>query len=189
MQRVTYDECLHNHAANLGRYMVDGCHEYCPKITSADLLCAACGCHRNYHRKVTIFDADITEASGNYSPGDYNMIIPKEESFDYKAALPNLLGTGAEDEQWNQLVEPAQREKKKRQKSKFTKEQVEQMRAFAEQLGWSTRDRTRIPEISMFCANMGITKVVFTTWLYNNKKHYACGSSSKKNSSSARDQI
>ncbi|KAF8021188.1 hypothetical protein BT93_G1578 [Corymbia citriodora subsp. variegata] len=182
MQRVTYNECIHNHAANLGRYMVDGCHEYCPKITSADLLCAACGCHRNCHRKVTIFDADITEASGNYSPGDYNMIIPKEESFDDKAALPNLLGTGAEDEQWNQLVEPAQQEKKKRQKSKFTKEQVEQMRAFAE-------DRTHIPEISMFCANMGITKVVFTTWLYNNKKHYACGSSSKKNSPSTRDQI
>ncbi|XP_010068685.2 zinc-finger homeodomain protein 10 [Eucalyptus grandis] len=188
MQRVAYNECLHNHAANLGRYMVDGCHEYSPKIISADLLCAACGCHRNYHRKVTIFDPDNTEASGNHSPGDHNLITPKEESFDHEA-VPPMIGTGGEDERLNQLVDPAQHEKKKRPKSRFTKEQVEQMRAFAENLGWSTRDRSRVPEIMVFCASMGITKVVFTTWLYNNKKHYGRGSSSKKNSSSTRDGI
>ncbi|KAI6677233.1 hypothetical protein NL676_038029 [Syzygium grande] len=188
MQRVTYNECLHNHAASLGRYMVDGCNEYSPKNTSADLLCAACGCHRNYHRKITVCDPDITEASGNYSPGDHNIIAPKEESFNHEAVLPMLV-TGGEGDKLKQLVEPAQHERKKRPKSKFTKEQIEEMRAFAEKLGWSTRGRGLVPEISVFCANLGISKVVFTTWLYNNKKHYGCGSSSKKNCSLTGDKI
>ncbi|KAI3408459.1 uncharacterized protein J3R85_020229 [Psidium guajava] len=57
--------------------MVDGCSEYRPKNPNTDPLCAACGCHRNYHRKVTIIDLEKTEARGNYSPGGQNMITPK----------------------------------------------------------------------------------------------------------------
>ncbi|KAI3408460.1 ZF-HD dimerization-type domain-containing protein, partial [Psidium guajava] len=172
MQRVTYNECLHNHAARMGKYMVDGCSEYSPKSHSTDLLCAACGCHRNYHRKVTIIDLEMTEASGKYSPGGQNMITPNEESFGLEVAL-QMLNAGGEEERLNQLVAPAQLEKKqRRRKSKFTNEQVDQMRTFSERLGWSTRDRTRAAEIKEFCANMGISGTVFKTWLHNNKKHY-----------------
>ncbi|KAL6551559.1 Zinc-finger homeodomain protein 9-like [Orobanche gracilis] len=53
---VTYKECLKNHAASLGAHAVDGCGEFMPAPTSnpaepTSLKCAACGCHRNFHRR------------------------------------------------------------------------------------------------------------------------------------------
>ncbi|KAE9612652.1 hypothetical protein Lal_00005997 [Lupinus albus] len=53
---VTYKECLKNHAASLGGHAVDGCGEFMtsPNVTTGDpssIKCAACGCHRNFHRR------------------------------------------------------------------------------------------------------------------------------------------
>ncbi|GJV72028.1 zinc-finger homeodomain protein 9 [Tanacetum coccineum] len=53
---VTYKECLKNHAASMGGHAVDGCGEFMPSPTSVptdptSLKCAACGCHRNFHRR------------------------------------------------------------------------------------------------------------------------------------------
>ncbi|XP_062199720.1 zinc-finger homeodomain protein 9-like [Phragmites australis] len=51
-----YRECLKNHAASLGGHAVDGCGEFMPspRANPADptsFKCAACGCHRNFHRR------------------------------------------------------------------------------------------------------------------------------------------
>lgn len=53
---VSYKECLKNHAASLGGHAVDGCGEFMPSPTATptdptSLKCAACGCHRNFHRR------------------------------------------------------------------------------------------------------------------------------------------
>ncbi|KAF2302308.1 hypothetical protein GH714_034052 [Hevea brasiliensis] len=51
---VRYRECLRNHAANMGGIVVDGCGEFMPsgeEGTPEALKCAACECHRNFHRK------------------------------------------------------------------------------------------------------------------------------------------
>ncbi|XP_073125276.1 zinc-finger homeodomain protein 8-like [Henckelia pumila] len=50
---VTYKECLKNHAAALGGHAVDGCGEFMPSSNSdpTSFKCAACGCHRNFHRR------------------------------------------------------------------------------------------------------------------------------------------
>ncbi|KAK7340532.1 hypothetical protein VNO77_21238 [Canavalia gladiata] len=51
---VRYGECQKNHAANVGGYAVDGCREFMAngaEGTSAALTCAACGCHRNFHKR------------------------------------------------------------------------------------------------------------------------------------------
>ncbi|CAH8348671.1 unnamed protein product [Eruca vesicaria subsp. sativa] len=53
---VTYKECLKNHAAAIGGHALDGCGEFMPSPTSTpsdptSLKCAACGCHRNFHRR------------------------------------------------------------------------------------------------------------------------------------------
>ncbi|XP_052198155.1 zinc-finger homeodomain protein 9-like [Diospyros lotus] len=53
---ITYKECLKNHAASLGRHAVDGCGEFMPSPTAnpndpTSIKCAACGCHRNFHRR------------------------------------------------------------------------------------------------------------------------------------------
>ncbi|KAL4362281.1 hypothetical protein GQ457_04G036550 [Hibiscus cannabinus] len=51
---VRYGECQKNHAANIGGYAVDGCREFMASDTEGTtgaLTCAACGCHRNFHRR------------------------------------------------------------------------------------------------------------------------------------------
>ncbi|CAD6265147.1 unnamed protein product [Miscanthus lutarioriparius] len=49
-----YRQCLKNHAVGIGGHAVDGCGEFMAagEEGSIDALrCAACGCHRNFHRK------------------------------------------------------------------------------------------------------------------------------------------
>ncbi|CAL9127919.1 unnamed protein product [Musa acuminata var. zebrina] len=53
----SYRECLKNHAASLGGHALDGCGEFMlsPAADPADpssIRCAACGCHRNFHRRL-----------------------------------------------------------------------------------------------------------------------------------------
>lgn len=51
---IRYRECLKNHAACIGGNIFDGCGEFMPsgdEGTLEALKCAACECHRNFHRK------------------------------------------------------------------------------------------------------------------------------------------
>ncbi|XP_019433689.1 PREDICTED: zinc-finger homeodomain protein 9-like isoform X2 [Lupinus angustifolius] len=53
---VSYKECLKNHAASIGGHAIDGCGEFMASSTAIptdprSLICAACGCHRNFHRR------------------------------------------------------------------------------------------------------------------------------------------
>jgi len=52
--RVRYRECRKNHAASIGGYAVDGCAEFMgsgEEGTAAAMKCAACNCHRSFHRR------------------------------------------------------------------------------------------------------------------------------------------
>lgn len=62
---VRYGECQKNHAANAGGYAVDGCREFLAsgeQGTDAALTCAACGCHRNFHKRLML---ETTNESSN----------------------------------------------------------------------------------------------------------------------------
>ncbi|KAF3446324.1 hypothetical protein FNV43_RR11503 [Rhamnella rubrinervis] len=62
---IRYRECLKNHAANIGGNVFDGCGEFMPcgeEGTLEALKCAACDCHRNFHRKEI-------DGESQYSPG------------------------------------------------------------------------------------------------------------------------
>lgn len=50
---ASYRECRRNHAAAIGRYAFDGCGEFLKagRDGTRAFLCAACGCHRSFHRK------------------------------------------------------------------------------------------------------------------------------------------
>lgn len=66
VRSVRYGECQKNHAANIGGYAVDGCREFMAsgeEGTGGALMCAACGCHRNFHRREV-----ETEVVCEYSP-------------------------------------------------------------------------------------------------------------------------
>ncbi|CAN6174620.1 unnamed protein product [Urochloa humidicola] len=61
-----YRECLKNHAVGIGGHAVDGCGEFMAageEGTLDALRCAACNCHRNFHRKES-----PTAAAGEGSP-------------------------------------------------------------------------------------------------------------------------
>ncbi|KAM0831868.1 hypothetical protein ACQ4PT_065237 [Festuca glaucescens] len=67
-----YRECLRNHAARMGAHVLDGCGEFMPTPGDAPaaLLCAACGCHRSFHRREPVLVASPTPspASAVVSP-------------------------------------------------------------------------------------------------------------------------
>ncbi|KAI3969850.1 hypothetical protein MKX01_038318 [Papaver californicum] len=75
---IRYRECLRNHAANIGGHVVDGCGEFMPsgdQGTREALKCAACDCHRNFHRKEV--DGESQSSLGAncyycYNPGNKN---------------------------------------------------------------------------------------------------------------------
>ncbi|KAK2411346.1 Mini zinc finger protein 3 [Trifolium repens] len=50
---IRYGECQKNHAAYSGGYAVDGCTEFMAISSTGEgaLTCAACGCHRNFHKR------------------------------------------------------------------------------------------------------------------------------------------
>ncbi|KAL5077828.1 hypothetical protein RYX36_016812 [Vicia faba] len=66
-RNIRYGECQKNHAAIIGGYAVDGCREFMASTgeegTGGALTCAACGCHRNFHRREV-----QTEVVCEYSP-------------------------------------------------------------------------------------------------------------------------
>lgn len=65
---IRYLECQKNHAANIGGYALDGCREFMAsgeEGMSLALVCAACGCHRSYHRQELITEAAATESSSS----------------------------------------------------------------------------------------------------------------------------
>ena len=66
---VHYRECQRNHAASIGGHAVDGCREFMASGadgTAAALMCAACGCHRSFHRReVETDDRDCSSATSS----------------------------------------------------------------------------------------------------------------------------
>ncbi|KAL2892885.1 Zinc-finger homeodomain protein 1 [Bienertia sinuspersici] len=69
---VRYRECLKNHAVSIGGHAVDGCGEFMAageEGTLDALKCAACNCHRNFHRKETDVTAEtMTSPTATPSP-------------------------------------------------------------------------------------------------------------------------
>ncbi|KAL7153295.1 hypothetical protein ABFS83_04G158000 [Erythranthe nasuta] len=73
-QVVRYVECQRNHAAYIGGHAVDGCREFIAAAVGgkdltnveAELSCAACGCHRNFHRR------EVVEITCELVPDSYS---------------------------------------------------------------------------------------------------------------------
>ncbi|KAF0900081.1 hypothetical protein E2562_026817 [Oryza meyeriana var. granulata] len=68
--RVRYGECRRNHAARMGGHAVDGCREFLAEGeegTSGALRCAACGCHRSFHRRVVVQQCCCCDAAAAVS--------------------------------------------------------------------------------------------------------------------------
>lgn len=192
---ISYRECLKNHAATVGGHALDGCGEFMPSVTSTpadptSLNCAACGCHRNFHRR----EPDDPWPNRRYYP--YRLCAPpsprsspvKSQSPSSPIPLPIAhipppvqfsgphmlvaLSTGAPAE------EELRRKQRKRKRTKFSGEQKEKMQLFSEKIGWKIgKSEERLVE--EFCKEIGIGKRVLRVWMHNNK--YMGGKTTQKN--------
>ncbi|KAJ3686801.1 hypothetical protein LUZ61_015965 [Rhynchospora tenuis] len=178
-----YRECQRNHAAGSGGHILDGCCEF---MSSDDvtLKCAACGCHRSFHRKVC---SPNTSGMAGYSLNGAAIhrappqLLPPPPTLP-PSPLPPLLQTprattdqssseemtgGTPPQSQTAAASPT----KKRFRTKFTPEQKEKMFKFAESLSW----RFQKPDdeaIDEFCAEAGVSRQVLKVWMHNNKYTY-----------------
>jgi ZF-HD class homeobox domain-containing protein len=77
-----YRECLKNHAASMGGHVLDGCGEFMPggeEGTLESFKCAACECHRNFHRREIDGEPQCVANSTLYkiSNGQRNILPPQ----------------------------------------------------------------------------------------------------------------
>ncbi|KAK4710485.1 hypothetical protein R3W88_004998 [Solanum pinnatisectum] len=203
---VIYRECLKNHAASLGGHAVDGCGEFLPSPTAnpsdpTSLKCAACGCHRNFHRRepeepVVIPSPPIATAVLEYQPhhrhhpplppplqvpcGDHSSpnspSPPPISSAYYPASAPHMLlalsaGFSGEKNQNPTSAPLANSNRRKRFRTKFTPDQKVKMLEFAERVGWKMQKRDE-DLVSNFCNEIGVEKGVLKVWMHNNKNTF-----------------
>ncbi|KFK25766.1 hypothetical protein AALP_AA8G156900 [Arabis alpina] len=175
---ATYKECLKNHAAGIGGHALDGCGEFMPSpsFNSNDptsLTCAACGCHRNFHRREEDRPSSISTVvpTMEFRPNNRHQLPPPppprpDDDGDDSASPPPisssymllaLSGGGT-------AVQPS----RKRHRTKFSSFQKEKMFEFAERVGWRMLKADDVA-VREFCREIGVDKNVFKVWMHNNK--------------------
>ncbi|CAD6260846.1 unnamed protein product [Miscanthus lutarioriparius] len=231
-----YKECMRNHAATMGGQAFDGCGEY--MASSPDSLkCAACGCHRSFHRRATGTAAAL--AGSSCAPPVFFRTphhltpplalpappAPQQQHFHHHQAaaaalqalfpsvpvpvpapphlalpfhaVPNA-AIAAPPPPW--LATRAGSETpprtddfgvgfvpgsvggsggsgsgsfgRKRFRTKFTPEQKERMREFAEKQGWRIQ-RNDDGALDRFCDEIGVKRQVLKVWMHNHKNQLA----------------
>ncbi|KAL9229348.1 hypothetical protein vseg_004825 [Gypsophila vaccaria] len=180
-----YKECQKNHAASMGGNARDGCGEFMPRgedDTFEALICSACNCHRNFHRK---------EYEGEHhlviSPNSASQFYPSTphstylggrgravilgstavaagQGHDHVSMVPFNMAYNNPDNQRRQHVTVT----KKRYRTKFSQEQKEKMMEFAERVGWKIQKQEECV-VQQFCSEIGVKRKVLKVWMHNNK--------------------
>ncbi|URE44139.1 ZF-HD protein dimerization region [Musa troglodytarum] len=192
VEEFLYRECLKNHAASLGGHALDGCGEFMlsPAADPADpssLRCAACGCHRNFHRRLRDHDREgedernreggdeeESEMDGRRDPTRTHRSSSSPPPFDSAPRMLLALGGGPGPIPVRPIVTPiaavaadvAQR--RKRFRTRFTPGQKERMQELSERLGWRMQKRDE-GQVEECCRQIGVDKGVFKVWMHNNK--------------------
>uniref|UniRef100_A0A7N0UJT3 ZF-HD dimerization-type domain-containing protein n=1 Tax=Kalanchoe fedtschenkoi TaxID=63787 RepID=A0A7N0UJT3_KALFE len=202
----SYKECQKNHAAAIGGHALDGCGEYMPPPLPS-LKCAACGCHRNFHRLDTPSAAVRVEARTiaaapifSHPPRRFSSASPSSSSSPSRSEAPissiypsapqilMSLSSGVEMTSGHAITpatapdpiklcfdEDVKTDKpKKRFRTKFSAEQKEKMRRFAEGFGWRMQ-RTDDDAVKRFCDEIGVCRSVLKVWMHNNRSRNLMG--------------
>ncbi|KAL9229589.1 hypothetical protein vseg_005039 [Gypsophila vaccaria] len=190
-----YRECLKNHAVSIGGHAVDGCGEFMPAGPPGSLdslKCAACNCHRNFHRKELL--PTVTAAPNHhhhhhlsvFSPRPPPHLQPPPHVFQFypynptaatppssrPLALPSPTAVAAEDQvtggMMTMTMTMTSSSGKKRHRTKFTQEQKDRMLELAERLGWRLQKQDETV-VQQFCDETGVKRHVLKVWMHNNK--------------------
>ncbi|KAL0692082.1 hypothetical protein Bca4012_059262 [Brassica carinata] len=175
--RFRFRECLKNQAVNIGGHAVDGCGEFMPagiEGTIEALKCAACGCHRNFHRKESSPYFHNHAPPQQQPPRFYRLPAPLSYRPPLSQAPPLQLVLPPPPpprERSEDRMETSSAEAgviRKRFRTKFTAEQKERMVGLAERIGWRIQ-RQDDEVIQRFCQETGVPRQVLKVWLHNNK--------------------
>lgn len=188
LRKHRYKECLKNHAVGIGGHAVDGCGEFLPAGedgTLESLKCAACNCHRNFHRRESEFGGgpfpfhpqqQLLLAHhphghlGYRGPSGYLHVAPQARAA--PLALPSSSGggggSGSRDEMEDYYSQPSSASAKKRFRTKFTQDQKEKMLNLAERLDWKIQKQDE-EMVQQLCGELGIKRHVLKVWMHNNK--------------------
>ncbi|KAI5669788.1 hypothetical protein M9H77_19641 [Catharanthus roseus] len=196
-RKPKYRECLKNHAVGIGGHAVDGCGEFLPagaEGTLDSLKCAACNCHRNFHRKETNgghfhqpllthhpHGAHFSPFYRPPPPSGY-LQIASHNPRPAPLALPSTSGGGGsrdiimEQEDMNSGGGGGVggMSSKKRFRTKFTQEQKEKMVELAERVGWRIQKQDE-EIVEQLCNEIGIRRHVLKVWMHNNKHTLGLG--------------
>ncbi|KAJ0024338.1 hypothetical protein Pint_08971 [Pistacia integerrima] len=174
---VRYRECLKNHAASVGGNVFDGCGEFMPsgeEGTLEALKCAACDCHRNFHRKEvngeTQFSGNCSRRTIMLNPLQLPPPLPSPTMLHHQKYSIDLHVFQSNAHEGVQPPPPPFVLSKKRFRTKFTQEQKDKMMEFAEKVGWRFQ-RQDDEEVEKFCAEVGVRRQVFKVWMHNNKSN------------------
>ncbi|KAJ0667206.1 putative transcription factor ZF-HD family [Helianthus annuus] len=183
---ATYKECLKNHAARIGGHALDGCGEFMPQTHTptdpSSYKCAACGCHRNFHRRepttttatrthfIDFHRPHQTSTSTSTSPP----ISPSPQPTNYAYGEHLLLSLRTAPDQNHTPGTPVaiKISGRKRFRTKFSQDQKDKMLSFAEKVGWKMQ-RCDDKMVVDFCNEIGIRRSVFKVWIHNNKNTLA----------------
>lgn len=171
---LVYRECLKNHAAHIGVHATDGCGEFIPGGTVGSLealTCAACQCHRNFHRRESEDEkASCSDSSLHEAFMDHRWMDTRTCTFPSPLPLPSpsfystYMSQGANNTNTKNfssrcsLMSPCSTASlKKRFRTKFTEEQKERMASFAEANGWRMH-KNREGVVEQFCAEIGVKR-------------------------------
>ncbi|EAY75092.1 hypothetical protein OsI_02986 [Oryza sativa Indica Group] len=182
--RCRYHECLRNHAAASGGHVVDGCGEFMPASTEEPLACAACGCHRSFHRRdpspgragaARLLQLHLPASINSRAPPA--LLLPPAAAAS-KQGLPfpgygtPSGGTGTTTaSSSDERLRPSPVQPRRRSRTTFTREQKEQMLAFAERVGWRIQ-RQEEATVEHFCAQVGVRRQALKVWMHNNKHSF-----------------
>ncbi|KAL7603158.1 zinc-finger homeodomain protein 6 [Lactuca sativa] len=192
---VRYRECLKNHAASMGAHVVDGCGEFMAsgeENTPEGLKCAACECHRSFHRREVEGEPSATRVPSmsihNPPPRSTTMQPPHHQQqhlryHHHRQTPPIMVAFGgnsvAPTESSSEDLDiyrthagrhmMMEQPSKKRFRTKFSDEQKEKMHDFAERIGWKIQKQDE-QEIREFCNEVGLKRQVFKVWMHNSKQ-------------------
>ncbi|KAE8697295.1 protein RADIALIS-like 6-like [Hibiscus syriacus] len=196
---IRYGECLKNHAARMGGYVVDGCGEFMPSgedDAGEALKCAACECHRNFHRKEMDGGSQCpttTCCAFPYYKNNTRRPTPLRQqrcppglsnstTHCLPVAPPVTMNFGGGNS--GGRAEPSSKDlnvfaggrdswhlqsSKKRFRTKFSEDQKEKMREFGKNLGWRIKKQDEA-QVQQFCGEVGVKRQVFKVWMHNSKQ-------------------
>ncbi|CAN4110698.1 unnamed protein product [Withania somnifera] len=183
---VKYLECMHNYAATSMGYVLDGCGEFCPTGapgTPESFICAACQCHRNFHRKMEVEEEveaglELPNLSVNHPRygGPVVVIDNPIQRLRHPRQMFDKNNVGTKMEMDEGDIEVADQSNFKRKKNtsssvrmKLNPYQKERIWAFAEEvMGWRWAGNNE--QVIPFCSEIGITPEFLKNWINNNRR-------------------